>query len=231
MPDIDKDFDGWIAKVGKCISTIAPDSGLSGKWYGLPGSGLTGYENYSPDISAWQEFENNLRRRLDWLGSHYPQLRDPKAVASKSTYGTDVFIVHGRAEGPKETVARFIEKLELKPVILHEQANKGRTVIEKFEDHSDVGFAIVIMTGDDRGGLKDEPDKQNPRVRQNVMLEFGFFLGALGRKRVCVLYEKDVEIPSDYKGVIFIPMENDWQLSLAKEIKAAGLPIDLNNAI
>ncbi len=230
MKTLDVAFDAWIAKVGKYLSEIAPDSGLSGKWYGMPGSGLTGLGRGKAS-SAWRVFESKLTRRLDWLGSHYTQLRDPKAVATRSTYGSRVFIVHGRAEGPKETVARFIEKLELKPVILHEQANKGRTVIEKFEDHSDVGFAVVIMTGDDIGGIKEEPDKQKPRARQNVILELGFFIGALGRKRVCVLYEKGVEIPSDYQGVLFVPMENDWQLSLAKEIKEAGFSIDLNKAI
>lgn len=76
-------------------------------------------------------------------------------------------------------------------------------------------------------------DKQKKRARQNVILELGFFLGKLGRKRVCALYEEGVEIPSDYDGVIFVPLDKNgaWHLSLAKELKAAGLSIDLNKAI
>ena len=145
---------------------------------------------------------------------------------------TDIFIVHGHDEAAKESVARFIEKLELNPVILHEQSNKGRTIIEKFEDHANVGFAVVLMTPDDVGALAKEKDKLKPRARQNVILELGFFLGKLGRTRVCALH-KDVEIPSDYKGVLFIPMDasNGWQLSLAKEIKAAGIKVDLNKVM
>jgi hypothetical protein len=48
-----------------------------------------------------------------------------------------VFVVHGREEGPREAVARFLERLGFQPIILHEQAEQGRTVIEKVEDQSD----------------------------------------------------------------------------------------------
>ncbi len=145
----------------------------------------------------------------------------------------EVFIVHGRDEAAKLAVAGFIKKLELNPVILHEKPNEGRTIIEKFEDHTNVGFAVVLMTPDDVGALVEEKDKLKPRARQNVILELGFFLGKLGRKHVCALYKENVEIPSDYEGVLFIPMDanNGWQLSLAKEINAAGIEIDLNKAI
>jgi len=145
----------------------------------------------------------------------------------------EVFIVHGHDEAAELAVADFIRKLDLTPVILHEQSNEGRTIIEKFEDHSDVGFAVILMTPDDVGSSVKEKDKLKPRARQNVILELGFFLGKLGRKRVCALYEEGVEIPSDYKGVLFVSMDNNngWKLSLAKEIKAAGIEIDLNKAI
>ncbi|MHC4864284.1 MAG: TIR domain-containing protein [Planctomycetota bacterium] len=146
-------------------------------------------------------------------------------------FGSDVFIVHGHDDAAKERVARFIERLGLKAIVLHEQPDKGRTVIEKFEDHSNVGFAVVLLTPDDIGGPINDKDKQRPRARQNVIFELGFFIGKLGRDRVCALYKGDVEIPSDYKGVLYKPMKGDWQLSLAKEIQAAGIPVDLNKAM
>jgi hypothetical protein len=142
--------------------------------------------------------------------------------------GSDIFIVHGHDKTTKELVARFIEKLGLKPIILHEQPDKGRTIIEKFEDHSTVGFAIVLLTPDDVGAPIEQQDKLKPRARQNVIFELGFFIGKLGRNHVCALYKGDIEIPSDYKGVLYKPMTGDWQLSLAKEITAAGISIDLN---
>lgn len=152
-------------------------------------------------------------------------------IASK--LGSDIFLVHGHDEDAKETVARLIEKLDLKPIILHEKPNAGRTIIEKFVDYTNVGFAIVLMTPDDVGAPANQKNHLQPRTRQNVIFELGFFLGKLGRNRVCALYKQGVEIPSDYQGVLFVPMDEAgaWKLSLAREIKAAGISIDLNKAI
>jgi predicted nucleotide-binding protein len=145
-----------------------------------------------------------------------------------------IFLVHGHAEAIREATARYLERLNLKPIILHEQPNKGRTIIEKFTDYSDVGFAVVLFTADDRGGLIDAPfEQQNARPRQNVLLELGFFLGKLGRNRVCALFRDGVEIPSDYSGVLFIKLDEGaaWKLQLARELKAAGIEVDMNKAI
>ena len=145
-----------------------------------------------------------------------------------------IFVVHGHNELAIHETARFLEKIDLEVIILREQPNSGRTIIEKFVDFSDVGFSVVLLTGDDRGGAQESPyDKQKKRSRQNVILELGFFLGKLGRKRVCALYEEGIEIPSDYDGVIFVPLDKNgaWHLPLARELKAAGLSIDLNKAL
>jgi len=142
-----------------------------------------------------------------------------------------VFIVHGHDAAKKNEVAHLLARLGLEPVILHEQANRGRTIIEKFLDHSDVGFAVVLLTPDDRGGVAgDPPEKFRPRARQNVVMELGFFIGRLGRERVAAIYDHEVEMPSDYSGVLFIKYDDEgvWQYALAKEIRVAGLEIDLN---
>jgi predicted nucleotide-binding protein len=120
----------------------------------------------------------------------------------------------------KESVARFLEKLDLRPIILHEQPNKGRTVIEKFEAHSDVGFAVVLLTPDDVGGLASSPDKLSRRARQNVILELGYFIGKLGRAKVCALYKEGVEIPSDIHFMWNNRQLNDGERTIAG-IKAA----------
>lgn len=144
-----------------------------------------------------------------------------------------VFVVHGHDVGAKEGVARFLSKLKLDPVILHEQPNQGRTIIEKFEAHSSVDYALVLLTPDDIGYPADDPSQSRKRARQNVVLELGFFLGALGRSRVCVLYSSGVEIPSDYQGVLYVPLDEGgtWKLAVAKEMKIAGVQVDLNDAI
>jgi len=142
-----------------------------------------------------------------------------------------VFVVHGREEGPREAVARFLERLGFQPIILHEQANQGRTVIEKVEDHSDVGFAVIILTPDDMGNLKGE--EPQPRARQNVLLELGYFIGKLTRKRVCTLKVGELEIPSDWRGVVDEPYDagGGWRQTLARELEAAEYEIDWNKVM
>jgi len=145
-----------------------------------------------------------------------------------------VFLVHGHNEAVLNATARFLQGLDLKVVVLSEQSNEGRTIIEKFEKHSEVGFAVVLLTGDDRGGSSDTPyDRQKPRARQNVILELGYFLGTLRRNRVCVLVQEGVEIPSDYHGVVYVKLDTEgaWKFKLAKEIKAAGIDVDMNLAV
>lgn len=144
---------------------------------------------------------------------------------------TRVFIVHGHDEGAREAVARFLERLGLKPIILHEQANQGGTVIEKVENHGNVSFAVVLLTPDDQGCKKGEALK--PRARQNVLLELGYFIGRLGRKHVCALKRGELDIPSDFAGIIAESFDDDggWKQKLAVELDAAGFPIDWNKVM
>ncbi|WP_164083510.1 TIR domain-containing protein [Stenotrophomonas maltophilia] len=155
-----------------------------------------------------------------------------KAAVADRESTRRVFVVHGHDDGLKETVARYLSRLELAPVILHEEPNQGRTIIEKFERHADVDFAVVLFTPDDVGYPANRVEKSRPRPRQNVVLELGFFMGTLGRQRVCVLYSGDVELPSDYAGVLYLPLDaaGAWRFLLAKEMKASGIDIDLNRA-
>jgi predicted nucleotide-binding protein len=142
-----------------------------------------------------------------------------------------VFIVHGRDERLKESCARLIERLGLEAIILHEQANQGRTIIEKFEEYSEVAFAVILLTPDDEGRLRNIEDKTlYPRARQNVILELGYFIGILGRERVCAMYTEGIELPSDLSGVVYTLVDGSemWKHKLAKEMEAAGLNVDMN---
>ena len=148
-----------------------------------------------------------------------------------------VFVVHGRDMEMKSIVARFLEHCGLMPVVLQEQTDQGRAVIEKFEECADVRFAVVLLSPDDVGGIKPESRAGRPqlqrRARQNVLLELGYFIGKLGRSNVCVLKKGDVEVPSDYSGVVYTPFGPDegWKLKLARELKAAGMEVDMNKAL
>jgi hypothetical protein len=142
-----------------------------------------------------------------------------------------VFIVHGHDNGARETLARFLERIGFEAIILHEQANQGRTVIEKVEANGDVGFAIVLLTPDDEGRAQD--GQLEPRARQNVLLELGYFIGRLGRSKVCALKRGMLEIPSDFAGVLWEEMDDagGWKLALGRELEAAGHAVDWNKVM
>lgn len=137
-----------------------------------------------------------------------------------------VFIVHGHDGELKQSVARVIEKQGIEAVILSEQANRGLTIIEKFEENADVGGAICLFTSDDLGRVKSATDDQ-PRARQNVVFEAGYFMGKLGRGRIVFLADSGVEMPSDLSGVVYTSTVN-WQVELLKELKAMGYIVDFN---
>ncbi len=174
---------------------------------------------------------NKLRSILKRLDL-YPEPKVMKEISEfnqgQSEISRNIFIVHGLDDGMKQTVARFIEKLKLNPIILHEQPNEGRTLIEKFENYSKVGFAVIILTPDDVGCVKG--GILQPRARQNVVLELGYFIGLLKRKNVCALLFDDVEIPSDLNGIVYVKVDDagGWKFKLAREIKCAGIDVDLN---
>lgn len=143
-----------------------------------------------------------------------------------------VFIVHGHDGEARETVARFLGNIGFEPIILNEQANKGRTIIEKVEANADVGFAVVLLTPDDLGRAKGDADLE-PRARQNVLLELGYFMAHLGRDKVCALRRGDVSIPSDFAGVVWEVMDDagGWKQKLARELDAAGHTVDWNRVM
>jgi predicted nucleotide-binding protein len=198
---------------------------------------IGGYESFSDKLNVFRDDVRTLVSRLESLLEQLVLYSEPQNQAVGTlpakrniTSGRDVFIVHGHDEAATQSVARFIEKLDLHPIILHEQPNAGRTIIEKVEDYSDVDYAVILLTPDDIGGLKDKPTELLPRARQNVILEMGYFIGKLGRERVCALHKKSVEIPTDFLGVLYIPMDSRgaWQLKLAQEIAKVGIEVDLN---
>lgn len=200
-----------------------------------------GIEKYLLDSIhlLWNDNTINLfNQQLNILKSAQSSLIDinSKSLNNNIFNGKDIFIVHGHNEEMKQSVARCIEKLKLNPIILHEQSSKGKTIIEKFFDYSNVIYAIILLSADDIAYPKDENSNNfKYRARQNVIFELGYFMGKLGRERVLSLYEEidNFEIPSDYNGVLFIPYDKkgNWKLELVKELKAVGISIDANNII
>ena len=198
----------------------------------------------TPDSALQEAYAKGLESAASVLKSMIDEIEEywedenqtpPSSAAQENerTNTNEVFVIHGRDEGTRAIMARFLEQLNLKPVILDEQSNQGLTIIEKFEQHAQAGFAVALLTPDDEGSLQGDGSNLNPRARQNVIFELGFFIGKLGRKGVRALTKGTVEIPSDYAGVVYIPLDDSgaWKFQLVRELKAAGFDVDANRAL
>ena len=176
-------------------------------------------------------FRSLTSRGHDFLDREQEQQPNEGVLHASSATIRKVFVVHGHDEGARESIARFLEKIGFEAIILHEQASQGRTVIEKVEAHGNVGFAVVLLTPDDEGCAKGGTPM--PRARQNVLIELGYFIGRLGRKHVCALKRGEIEIPSDFGGVVYETFDasGGWKQALGKELKAAGYEIDWNKVM
>jgi len=226
-------FENLRQKVAMCLkSTFGAESNEVSRVYNI----VTGEKRYKATKAQkedllWRAIENlktEIEASIDYIAMDTHQKRPAEASSSAaSLIDTDaVFVIHGASDGAKNEVARFIEKLDLRVVILHEEANRGLTILEKFESHAiRSNFAVALLTGDDQFAPKASAAPALLRARQNVVFELGFFFGSLGRSRTAVLYERGVELPSDVHGLVYIELDKSgaWKLLLAKEFRAAGL--------
>jgi predicted nucleotide-binding protein len=153
----------------------------------------------------------------------------------------EIFISHGKDQKPLNELKKMLIEFGLTPIVLSEQPSSGRTVMEKLEAYSDVGYVFVILTPDDLGGFVEIGNKwsrpqrlrkflktAHNRPRQNVILEFGYFVGKLGRNRVTCLLKKPVEQPSDMQGIVYIRFNDSLEeirTEIIKELRAASYKI------
>jgi predicted nucleotide-binding protein len=180
---------------------------------------------HDDSIECVRDLETTILELKDYLSE---EMEDDMNTEVKTNFVVPnrVFIVHGHDGELKEAIARLIENQGIEAIILSEQANRGKTIIEKFEKYSDVGAAIALFTNDDIGRAKNESDDK-PRARQNVVFEAGYFMGKLGRDRIVIVAERGVEIPSDLKGVVYTS-KSDWKTDVCRELKAMNYNIDFN---
>jgi predicted nucleotide-binding protein len=235
-----KEIEKWNSYNKELLSRIFTTSKLSEE-YTFSTLGPTRVSFGPPSLrEKLQGNMEQLKRKIQSLESIYDRLeliplsQGVQTIQSKpadlGAPGNKVFVVHGHDEEAKQSVARLLEKFGLEAIILHEKPTEGQTIIEKFERYSDVDFAVILLTPDDVGAEKEKASELKARPRQNVILELGYFLGILTRRRVCPLYKGPIDLPSDYIGVGYISMDEGgaWRYQLGKELQAAGFPVDLN---
>lgn len=192
---------------------------------------------YDKGSTLWQGTDSPTKVRveglLEGLPSQNAHATSPKH-ASYNTYNNKVFIVYGHDTEAREQLELLLRRLKLEPVVIQNLPTLGHTIIEKLESESNVTFACVLLTPDDKGYSADNEDEIRPRARQNVVLEMGMFLARLGRKRVAILHKGNVELPSDIQGLLYIPFKrriDEVKDRVAAELQGAGFQIDIKDLL
>lgn len=212
-------------------------------WWGMAAIPM-GRESLGQMIAKHHESITEKLRRLDSIAERlelYPlassmQITESAKHPAAEPTGRNkkVFVVHGRDELAKTSLEVFLHEIGLEPIVLHRQADEGLTVIEKFEKCADVGYAFILLTPDEVAYLVSEegrPDAERTkerRARPNVIFEFGYFVGKLGRSRVCCVYTGDVALPSDVHGMIYKRYERSVEevaYGIMKDLKASGYDV------
>lgn len=145
-----------------------------------------------------------------------------------------VFVVYGHDMNARIQLEAMLRRWDLEPLILDQLVSAGQTIIEKLEEYTgQVDFGIVLATPDDIGYAKNDETNKKYRVRQNVVLELGMLLSAIGRSKVAILLSQaeDMERPSDIDGLIYMPFKENVEeikLSLAKEMQSHGYILDIS---
>lgn len=239
------EFHKWDARNEEIFTRAFVDANNTG----LDGYRQTGRSIFYSDVVVEQKesitklvaYMQGFIDRIDLIPCNATSAITEKSKVEASA--DKVFIVHGHGELIKVTVARTLEQLGLKPIILHEQEDYGNTIIEKFESNAtDIGFAIVLLTADDMGISRKDIEKSNTenrepkaskRARQNVVFEMWYFMGKLDRAHVFLLLEDGVEKPGDLDGIVYtlIDSEGMWKIKLAKRLKAVGYKVNIDAII
>ena len=225
----DASFQAWKAKAERFLIKKYGNGSYEHKRFTQTYFSVGLYMPNTPQSSHIKTCQQGLRETEAIFQTYLQEMIEgeiAETVVTQSINFSRIFIVHGHDGELKQAVARIIEKLGIEAIILSEQANQGKTIIEKFEDYSDVGGAICLFTADDHG-RSEKTGIEFSRARQNVVFETGYFIGKLGRNHIVILADDGIEMPSDLSGIVYTNTSN-WQLDLIKELKAMGYAIDLN---
>ena len=226
----DSDFKAWKTDVQLCLSGLYGEKSIQLKNFNdRPFSPMVFVGNTDCHGPYVRDLETTKKEFERYIGDFEDESENTRAK-KKEIISNKVFIVHGHDGELKAKVARRLEQQGIEAIILSEQVNRGRTIIEKLEAYSDVNVAIILFTQDDLGVAKEEKGNEKYRARQNVVFEAGYFMGYLGRENIIMIADENVEIPGDLSGMVYTTRDS-WEFEMLKELNAAGMKVNMNKLL
>lgn len=226
-----RDFHNWLDVIADLLIQIFSDGTLAEEYAEKHGFGPKYFKSrsgfFSFEVGVFRREVDNcvakllaILEKVDMISKFRKEIVNVSVRdnANMRSNRNSVFIVHGR-DSVRYQLKDLLRDWGIEPIELEELPSRGRTVIEKFEEHSSAAeCAIVLLTPDDEGRLADTQDWE-PRARQNVILELGYFFAKLGRDRVICLYKSDIELPSDISGIIYISFDRDLKNEVYRKLR------------
>lgn len=219
------------------IQTVVSSCGLSGEWGLDPDSNRYSYRSRTGQILNWWPSKGTVQfqgKKPDAFRVAFEAVAEGTTTKSAVTTASEakIFVVHGHDREARDQLELVLMRLGLSPYILQNQDGGSSTIIEALEQniYREAAFGIVLLTPDDFGYSKmaGETEKQ-PRARQNVILEMGMVMAALGRPKMAILQKGALERPSDTDGILRIEFNDHVREivpKLAQRLQSAGFTID-----
>ncbi len=144
-------------------------------------------------------------------------------------------LVVGKDEDACADVVRFLDKIGSHAVALGELPGGAASLLDRLDEHKDAAFAVMIVAAGEPavGASGKRSGKSSPGSERNPSLELGILIGRLGLQNLCMLYREGAETPPSSEGIACVALDarGAWRFDLARAMKGAGLPVDLNNAV
>jgi len=219
------------------LKTLVEATGLAGEWTEKPQNGLLSFRAKTGEMMNWWPNKGTIQ----FQGQNADKFNEAMELAAgnpapkpepKSAESARIFVVHGHDRDARDQLELILRRLGLEPFILQNADGGSKTIIEALEQniYKDAAFGIVLLTPDDFGYAKAETDAdRNPRARQNVILELGMVMAALGRERIAILQKGVLERPSDTDGILRIEFNDHVREivpKLVQRLQAAGFKIN-----
>jgi len=139
-----------------------------------------------------------------------PKPGTPAATVVSPTFDTKtnrVFISHGKQREIMTQIKELLAFGNFEPMVSVERESTAIPVPEKvFEDMRSCGAGVIHVGGE--GKYLDKDGKEHTKLNDNVLIEIGAAMALYGKK-VILLVERGVTLPSNLQGLYRCDFEGD----------------------
>lgn len=136
-----------------------------------------------------------------------PHSKIPAATPAFDAKANRVFITHGKQRAVVEQIKELLTFGSFEPVVSVERESTAIPVPEKvFEDMRSCGAGVLHVGAE--GKYLDKDGNEHAKLNDNVLIEIGAAMALYG-KRMILLVEKGVALPSNLQGLYRCEFEGD----------------------